>query len=112
MTNTALNKDSDQENIIYKEELIDLLYKHGIDYHTVLSKISDVVSFVIDKLINKNPGTSCFNCFELFGIDILITDKGEIYLLEINENPVFKISSQRKYEAYRNVFEKLINKLN
>jgi tubulin---tyrosine ligase len=50
------------------------------------------------------------NCFNIFGSDIMFTDKGECKLLEINKTPGFKYNDLDKY-IYEGIFSQIIDKI-
>ena len=66
---------------------------------------------MISALRASDADSQCSKCYELYGIDFMVTEAGELYILEVNENPEFKITSHDKFAVYRSVFARLLQSL-
>lgn len=111
LTNTSLNKN---ENLIYQTDIEKLFFFYKINKIIILEKKKEIIKDIIQEiLLKKNIKEINYKNFnvELFGVDFLISDKGKLFLLEINSNPDINISSKNKFKVYLNVYQKLIQRM-
>ena len=121
LTNTAINKGS--KNYIYPNNTDDenaniwnlktykkyLKKNYNIDFNNINIKIKDIIIKTIisvqDKLIQKNIDLNLNdnNFYNLLGFDILITDKFEPILLEVNNPPSINIYNKVDLQIKANI---------
>ena len=86
------------------------LKEHGYNPDEILKKIEDAFVTVIiasrDIFLTQNNHRLSF---ELFGFDVMLDDKGEIYILEVNVTPALGTSSQLDYFVKAPVVRDLFN---
>ena len=86
-----------------------------VDYNAIKEKIKDIIIKSIisfkDNLLYKNERIHVKdrNIYTLLGYDILITDKYEPILLEINNNPSLKIRNIIDEQIKKNLFTDILN---
>lgn len=86
------------------------LKEHGFNPDEIRNKIDDAFVTVIMAsreifLTQKNHR----NSFELFGFDVMLDDKGEVYILEVNVTPALGTSSELDYCVKSPVVRDLFN---
>lgn len=104
LTNYAINKDN--ENFLHNTKpeecqghkwsvlaFWNYLEKRGIPRHNVWEKIEAIIvktiTCVRDDILNSynKHHLNTYNCYKLFGVDILLDDKLKPWLLEVNNYP-------------------------
>ena len=126
LTNTAINKknqkygnpknDTDNTANIwnlktYENELI----KRNVDYNLIRQKIKDIIIKSIlsfqEKLLIENEKLGLYdrNVFCILGFDILINDKYEPVLLEINNRPNLSVRNEVDKKVKGNLFIDTLN---
>ena len=124
LTNTGVNQKN--EKYIFPHEYNDSnaniwnldTYKHylkskNVDYEIIHEKIKDIaiksiISFQ-EKLSFRNKDIDDRNVYTILGIDILITDKFEPILLEINNKPSLSINNIIDEPIKTNLFADTLN---
>lgn len=94
--------------MLFKDEIVKLLSSYKIIYSEVLSQLKEAVEFIVERLRADNSEYTCPGCFEVYGLDFIIDMSGRVFILEINENPEFKITSEAKFNTYKAVLEELM----
>ena len=126
LTNTGINKKS--KNYVFSKDFYSenanklslYTYKKYIekekgDYNLIRKKISDIViktvisghQYLVDKLNNYNLNDTSF--FNLYGYDIIINDKYEPYLLEVNRRPDMYIYDKMDKVVKEKIFIDVLN---
>ena len=126
LTNYAINKKSKnfEINNSVDEELGDKwtlhtlknhFEKNGLNYDKVWEKIKDIivkvvlsVSDIAIPLIKKFKLSSC-NLFELYGIDILLDEMLNPWLLEVNLNPSLNCDNQLELRIKSKLITDILN---
>ena len=110
------NTDDENANIWNLKTLKKYLKKnYFIDFNYINKKIKDIIIKTIisiqDKIIQKNIdlNLNINNFYNLFGFDILITDKFEPILLEVNTSPSVKINDKVDLQIKTNLFVDTLN---
>jgi hypothetical protein len=128
LTNWSVNKDSsnfDNDNINDQDECrgsmwsVGALRKHfkseNLNFDEVWEKIKDIVAkttiSVVDKSIDviKSMTTHSNNLFELYGYDILIDDKLQPWLLEVNTMPSLEVVTSLDVKVKTPLIADLLN---
>jgi len=124
LTNTGINQKN--EKYIFPHEYNDskaniwnldtyknYLKSKNVDYDVIFEKIKDItIKSVISfqkKLSSRNKDINDRNVYTLLGIDILITDKFEPILLEINNKPNLSINNLIDEPIKTNLFADMLN---
>ena len=127
LTNTAINQHN--KDYIFPNNSFDsnaniwclktyqkFLKKNNIDYNLIWEKIKDLIIKIVisfqDKILiknNKKLNLLDINVFTLLGFDILITDKYEPILLEINNKPSIQIYNKVDEPVKMNLFSDTLN---
>tara|TARA_B000000565_G_scaffold254663_1_gene233474 strand:+ start:782 stop:1894 length:1113 start_codon:yes stop_codon:yes gene_type:complete len=111
---TSLNLDTDiyKINPLTLFDLKDFFNKNNIDYDYIFNKIKNNVKFLHNAYKNKIGISNKFKnntCFQLFGLDYIITKKLNILLLEINKGPNMQFINSDdynlKYKLLNDIFE-------
>ena len=96
LTNTTINKSGPQYST--EKESIGVgckwtlsqfrlyLHKHNIDDQVLWHRITSIIIITLLSQVQDVPSDS-YNCFELFGFDVLIDEKLKPWLLEVNFSP-------------------------
>ena len=126
LTNTAINKkkqnyikpknDSDTTaNLWNLKTYENELKQKNVDYNLIRQKIKDIIIKSIlsfkEELLNENEKIGLYdrNIFSIYGFDILINDKYEPVLLEINNRPDLSIKNQVDTKVKANLFVDTLN---
>ena len=126
LTNTGINKKS--KEYVYAKDFFSenanklsfhtyqkYLEREKADYISLRKKISDIViktvisgyQFLVDNLNEFNLNDTSF--FNLYGYDILVNDKYEPYLLEVNRRPDMHIFDEMDKVVKENIFVDTLN---
>ncbi|XP_010181145.1 PREDICTED: probable tubulin polyglutamylase TTLL2 [Mesitornis unicolor] len=81
----------------------------GVDDMLLWQKINNIVILTLLAVI---PLPVAFNCFELFGFDILIDDKFKPWLLEVNYNPALSLDCSTDDTVKRKLLHDIVELLN
>lgn len=95
ITNVALNRNANGSNVKDTSVLISNVFskmeKEGINTNEIWNKIDDIVVLTIIssyKYLLEGDKEKQYNyCFQIFGFDILLDEKLNPYLLEVNYRP-------------------------
>ena len=126
LTNTAVNKNNEKygnpkndtdntANIWNLKTYENELKKRNVDYNLIRQKIKDIIIKSIlsvqEKLLNENEKIGLYdrNVFCILGFDILINDKYEPVLLEINNRPNLNVRNQVDTKVKANLFVDTLN---
>ena len=126
LTNTAINKnnrrygnpknDTDNTaNIWNLKTYENELKQKNIDYNSIRQKIKDIIIKSIisvqEELLTENEKIGLYdrNVFCILGFDILINDKYEPVLLEINNRPNLSVRNQVDTKVKANLFVDTLN---
>ena len=126
LTNTDINRKN--KDYIYPKNNYDensniwniniyknYLYKNNINFNNIWEKIKDIIIKTIistmNDLINENERLNLNdrNFYYLLGFDILITDKFQPILLEVNYSPSMKINNKIDKPIKTNIFIDMLN---
>ena len=109
-----LNKD------LYNQLPIDLLQleeyfnKHNLNYNRLFSNIYNNIKLVHNCYINKLLSLSKLKdttSFQLFGLDYIINNNLDVFLLEINKGPQMGYVNTVDYSLKFNLLEDIFNKI-
>ena len=126
LTNTAINKynqkygnpknDTDNTaNIWNLKTYENELKQKNVDYNLIRQKIKDIIIKSIlsfqEELLTENERMGLYdrNVFCILGFDILINDKYEPVLLEINNRPNLSVRNQVDTKVKANLFVDTLN---
>ena len=83
-------------------EILNLLDLEGIDIRDLMNEIKDIIRktvisiqpSLLETYKTLQPRSSRMDmCFQLLGFDILIDDYGQPWLMDVNQDPDFTVSS-------------------
>ncbi len=112
ITSLNLNTDIYNTHPLTLFELKDYLNQKNINYDLIFNKIHNNIKLLHNAYKNKIGTSNKFKnntCFQLFGLDYIITSDLNILLLEINKGPIMSYINSKdyylKYKLFNDIFE-------
>ncbi|GBG26316.1 Tubulin polyglutamylase TTLL6 [Hondaea fermentalgiana] len=106
LTNTSVNKKYVNQNVTEItwafEDLRNYLTKSGQDYEALFKRAQTAISIVMlsaeqewRRYYSSHSESTCPNCFQIMGVDLIVDDKMNPRVIEVNGQPSMKLSSDK-----------------